>query len=107
MQRIKVGDEVEVIAGKDKGARGRVVRINNKNGRVVVERVNIIKKHQRAMQAGRRQVNPGIIEYEGEIDLSNVMPICPETGKKTRIGFRVREDGRKVRYAKVSGAELD
>lgn len=107
MQRIKVGDEVVVIAGKDKGMRGKVIRVNNKKNRVVVERVNIVKKHQRAMQAGRQQIQAGIIEYEGEIHLSNVMPICPQTGKPTRIGFRYTDDGRKVRYAKVSGVVLD
>lgn len=106
MQRVKTGDRVLVIAGKDKGAQGEVLRVLPKENKVVVERVNIVKKHQRAMQAGRRQVQPGIIEYEGKIDLSNVMPICPSCDEPTRIGFRETEGG-KVRYCKKCDADLD
>ncbi len=78
MQRIKKGDTVEVIAGKDKGSRGEVLRVLPKAKRVVVERVNIAKKHQRPVQAGRGQVQPGIIEFEAPIHLSNVMLVCPQ-----------------------------
>lgn len=106
MQRIKTGDQVLVIAGKDKGAIGEVLRVHPKENKVVVERVNITKKHQRAQQAGRRQVQPGIVEYEGKIDLSNVMIICPSCGEAARIGFRMTDDG-KVRYCKKCDEDLD
>lgn len=106
MQRIKTGDTVEVIAGKDKGEVGQVLRVNLKKNRVVVERVNIVKKHQRAQQAGRQQVQAGIVEYEGEIDLSNVMPVCPNCEKPTRVGFRVM-DGTKVRICRKCDGDLD
>ena len=106
MQRVKTGDTVRVIAGKDKGAEGKVLRVNPKGNRVVVERVNIMKKHQRAMQAGRRQIQPGIVEFEGEINLSNVMPICPACNQPTRVGFRVDADGRKVRICRKCDGEL-
>jgi large subunit ribosomal protein L24 len=100
MQRVKTGDTVRVIAGKDKGAEGKVLRVLNDKNRVIVEHVNIMKKHQRPMQAGRGQVQPGIVEFEGSINLSNVMPICPVCNRPTRIGFKVNEDGRKVRVCK-------
>jgi len=100
MQRIKKGDTVEVIAGKDKGARGDVLRVLPKQDGVVVERVNIVKKHQKPMQAGRGQVRPGIIEFEAPIHLSNVMLVCPACEKPTRVGFRVDEDGKKVRVCR-------
>lgn len=106
MQRIKTGDTVQVIAGKDKGAVGKVLRVNPKKNRVVVERVNIVKKHQRAQQAGNSQTQAGIVEYEGEIDLSNVMPICPNCEKPTRIGFRDM-DGTKVRICRKCDGDLD
>lgn len=107
MQRIKTGDQVEVIAGKDKGRRGAVIRVNNKESRVTVERVNIIKKHQRAMQAGRRQIQPGIIQFEGEIDLSNVMLVCPACDKAVRVGFRTTEAGIKVRVCRKCDADIE
>ncbi len=72
MQRIKKGDTVDVIAGKDKGTRGEVLRVLPKEDRVVVERVNIAKKHQTPVQAGRGQVQPAVIEFEAPIHLSNV-----------------------------------
>ena len=107
MQRIKSGDTVEVITGGNKGERGEVLRVNNKEGRVVVERVNIRKKHQRPMQAGRRQIQPGIIEFEAPVDASNVMLVCPQCDKATRVGFRIDEDGKKVRTCKKCGQDID
>lgn len=106
MQRVKTGDTVQVIAGKDKGAVGQVIRVLLKENKVVVERVNILKKHQRAQQAGNRQVNAGIIEFEGPINLSNVMPICPACNEPTRIGFKVTDDGAKVRICRKCDGEL-
>ncbi len=107
MQRIKKGDTVEVIAGKDRGTRGEVLRVIPKKDRVVVERVNIVKKHQRPVQAGRQQVQPGIIEFEAPIHLSNVMLVCPQCEARTRVGYRVNEDGRKVRVCRKCGQDIE
>jgi large subunit ribosomal protein L24 len=107
MQRIKKGDTVEVIAGSDKGTRGEVLRVIPKQDGVVVERVNIARKHQRPVQAGRGQVQPGIIEFEAPIHLSNVMLVCTQCGKATRVGFRVNEDGVKVRVCRKCGQDVD
>jgi large subunit ribosomal protein L24 len=107
MQRIKKGDTVEVIAGSDKGTRGEVLRVIPKKEGVVVERVNIAKKHQRPVQAGRGQIQPGIIEFEAPIHLSNVMLVCPQCEKATRVGFRVNEDGIKVRVCRSCGQDID
>lgn len=107
MQRIKKGDTVEVIAGKDKGVRGAVLRVIPKKDRVVVERVNVVKKHQKPVQAGRGQVQPGIIEFEAPIHLSNVMIVCTQCSEKTRVGYRVTEDGRKVRVCRKCGSDID
>lgn len=107
MQRIKQGDQVEVIAGKDLGERGSVITIYNKDNRVVVEGVNMLKKHQKAQQAGRQQVQAQILEFEGPIHLSNVLLVCPSCSAATRIGFRYREDGFKTRYCKKCDADID
>ena len=101
---VKKGDEVIVISGKDKGHKGKVIAIDTEKGRVYVEGANIIKKHQEA----RSQTAPsGIIEREGSIDASNVMLVDPKSGKPTRVGFKVNEDGSKDRIAKKSGAVID
>jgi large subunit ribosomal protein L24 len=107
MQRIKKGDTVEVIAGKDKGVRGAVLRVIPKENRVVVERVNVVKKHQSPVRAGRGQVQPGIIEFEAPIHLSNVMLVCTQCNERTRVGYRVTEDGMKVRVCRKCGADID
>ncbi|MCB9435429.1 MAG: 50S ribosomal protein L24 [Anaerolineales bacterium] len=107
MQRIRTGDTVEVIAGKDKGVRGQVIRVIPKTNRVVVERVNVLKKHQGAQQAGRNQIQPGIIEFEGPIDLSNVMLVCTQCDEAVRVGFRVSEEGQKVRVCRTCGKDID
>lgn len=106
MQRIKAGDEVEVIAGKDVGDRGSVISVLKKENRVVVEGVNILKKHQKAQQAGRQQVQAQIIEFEGPIHLSNVMLVCPACDEATRVGFRSGDDGTKSRYCKKCDADI-
>lgn len=106
MQRIKTGDEVEVIAGKDVGDRGSVISVLKKENRVVVEGVNILKKHQKAQQAGRQQVQAQIIEFEGPIHLSNVMLVCPACDEATRVGFRSADDGTKTRYCKKCDADI-
>ena len=105
--RIKVGDEVEVIAGNYKGVRGTVQRVVPKENRVVVGGVNIVKKHQKPRPSGGRgQAQGGIIEFEAPIDASNVMLVDPQSGELTRIGIRRDEEGRRIRYAKNSGADL-
>lgn len=100
--RVKKDDTVVVIAGKDKGKKGKVVAVLPKQNKVVVEGVNIITKHQKPTA-----VNPqgGIINKEAPIHISNVMPVDPETGKGTRVRFEVK-DGKKVRVAVKSGKEL-
>lgn len=108
MQRIKKGDTVEVIAGKDIGDRGEVISVHVKDDRVVVEGVNVLKKHQKAQQAGRQQVQAQIIEFEGPIHLSNVMIVCKSCDKPTRVGYRVREeDGIKTRVCRKCNADID
>jgi len=107
MQRIKKGDTVEVIAGKDKGIRGEALRLLPKQNRIVIERVNIVKKHQAPVRAGRGQVQPGIIEYESPIDLSNVMLVCPQCEELTRVGFRMEEDGTKIRVCRKCDQDID
>ena len=103
MNRIKKGDQVIVTAGKDKGKRGDVVRVAG--DKVVVSNVNIIKRHTKpnpqANQPG------GVIEREAPIHISNVMLFNPATGKGERIGFKVLEDGRKLRVFRSSGEAID
>jgi len=107
MNRIKTGDHVRVIAGNHKGEEGAVLRVHPKTNRVVVEKVNIAKKHQRPVQAGQQQVQPGIIEFEAPIHLSNVMLICPQCDEPTRVGFRFDEDNMKVRVCRSCGEDID
>ena len=106
--RIKVGDQVEVISGNDVGIRGTVQRVFPANNRVVVSGVNMVKKHQRPQQTGgRTPTQGGIIEFEAPIDISNVMLVCPHTDELTRIGVRRSEDGRRIRFSKKSGRDID
>ncbi|MAS37642.1 MAG: 50S ribosomal protein L24 [Anaerolineaceae bacterium] len=107
MQRIQKGDTVEVVAGKDIGERGEVTSVLVKENRVVVEGVNILKKHQKAQQAGRQQVQAQIVEFEGPIHLSNVMLVCPSCDKASRIGYRYKDDGFKTRFCKKCNSDID
>ena len=107
MQRIKKGDTVQVIAGKDLGQQGQVLRVLPKDDRVVVERVNVVKKHQKPVQAGNQQTRPGIIEFEAPLNLSNVQLVCTQCKQKTRVGFRINEEGRKVRVCKHCKQDID
>ena len=95
--RIKTGDKVLVIAGKDKGKQGTVIKALPKEERVVVEGVNLAKKHRKPTQTQ----TGGIDEFPAAIHVSNVQLVDPETGEATRVGYRI-EDGKKVRYAKKS-----
>ncbi len=105
MQKIKKGDDVIVITGKDKGKRGSVVRVVTEEGRVIVENVNIAKKHQKPNPAAGTP--GGIIEKEMPLDISNVAIFNPVTEKADRVGIKVLEDGRKVRYFKSNGEVID
>jgi len=102
--KIKKGDEVVVIQGKDRGARGRVLRVLPTQNKAIVERVNMIKKHTRANPG--QNVKGGILEKEAPIALSNLKLIDPSSGKATRVGRKRLADGSGVRVAKVSGAEI-
>jgi large subunit ribosomal protein L24 len=104
MAHVRRGDTVVVVAGKDRGKRGKVLRVVPGKGRVVVEKINMIKKHQRPTQKLRQG---GIIEREGPIHLSNVMLVDPQTDKPTRVGVRSLADGKKVRVARKSGEFID
>ncbi len=107
--RIREGDTVLVIAGKDKGKTGRVLRAEPAKRRVIVEGLNMVKRHQRPRSVKDTQKSAqtgGIIEKEGPIDVSNVMVLDPTDNKPTRVGVRRGDDGRRVRYAKRTGAEL-
>jgi large subunit ribosomal protein L24 len=105
--RIKRGDTVEVITGEERGARGVVQRVFPRKNRLVVQGVNVMKKHQRPVQAGRGQVRAGIIEFEAPIHLSNVMLVCPACDERTRVGMLKREDGQKVRVCKQCGSDIE
>ena len=99
--KIKKGDTVKVIAGKDNGKEGKVLSVDSKNNKVVVEGVNVIKKHTKPSAANQ---NGGIITKEAAIDASNVMYV--HKGKATRVGFKIEND-KKVRFAKSTGDIID
>lgn len=102
--RIKRGDRVVVLTGKDRGKQGTVRTVVTKTNRVLVEGVNIVKRHQRARQQSQASA---IIEREAPIHMSNVMLIDPNSGEPTRVGFRRREDGTLVRIGKRSGEDIE
>ena len=99
--KIKKGDTVKVIAGKDANTEGKVISVDAKNGKVIVEGVNVITKHAKPSQANP---NGGIIQREAPIDISNVMLVVK--GKATRVGFKMDGD-KKVRFAKATGEVID
>jgi large subunit ribosomal protein L24 len=106
--KIRKGDTVEVISGRieDKGKRGEVIKVLPDDNRVVVQGVNMRKKHQRQVQTQGRTLNPGIIEFEGSIHLSNVMLVCPKCSEATRIKLQ-RETDKVVRVCKHCGSIID
>ncbi|MGE3148725.1 MAG: 50S ribosomal protein L24 [Pseudorhodoplanes sp.] len=101
--KIRKGDKVVVLTGRDKGRTGEVIEVRPTEARALVRGVNIVKRHQRqtAQQEG------GIISKESPVHLSNIALTDPKDGKPTRVGFKILSDGRKVRVAKRSGAEID
>jgi large subunit ribosomal protein L24 len=100
---IKLNDMVEIISGDDRGQRGKVLAVDHQAGKVIVEGVNRVYKHVR-----RSQRNPqgGRLSKEMPIQISNVMVVCPQTNKPTRVGYRYLDDGSKERFARASGASL-
>ena len=107
--KIRKGDTVEIVTGKeqDKGKRGEVIKVLPKDARVVVQKLNIRKKHQRAVQTQGRQLNPGVIEFEAPLHISNVMLVCPKCGKPARMGFARDHDGKRRRVCKNCGQQID
>ena len=103
--KIKKGDTVVVIAGKDKGAKGKVIQSYPDRGKVLVEGVNRIKKHTRITQTQRGAQSGGIVTQEAAIDVSNVM-IVGDDGKPTRVGYKFDDEGRKVRISRRTGKEI-
>lgn len=101
--RIKKGDLVRVMAGNDRGKEGKVLKVFPEAGRVIVEKINLIKRHQRRTQATPQG---GIIEKEAPISAANVMLVCPQTKKPTRIGKAILSDGSRARVSKRSGEML-
>jgi large subunit ribosomal protein L24 len=107
--RIKAGDEVIVIGGKDRGKKGKVLRVEPAKNRLYVEGLNMVKRHQRPQQvagAQRAEQVGGVIEKEGPIHVSNVAVLDPKQGKPTRLGVEI-EDGKRYRVARRSGTRLD
>ena len=104
--KVRKDDTVRIIAGKDKGKTGRVLRVDPRKDRVYVEHLNMVKRHQRPRQTATGMAAGGVIEQEGPIHVSNVMLIDPESGEPTRLGVK-RDGGRRVRVAKKSGKEIE
>jgi large subunit ribosomal protein L24 len=104
--RIRTDDEVIVIGGKDRGKKGKVLRVDRAKDRVYVEGLNIVKRHQRPQQTAGGQTAGGVIEREGPIHVSNVMLVDPKDGKPTRVKIEF-VDGKRLRVAKRSGQRLD
>ena len=100
--KIKKGDAVVVLAGRDKGKRGEVIEIRPKEGRALVRGINVVRRHQRQTA----QSEGGIISKEGPIQISNLAIEDPKDGKPTRVGFKVLADGKKIRIAKRSGEQI-
>jgi large subunit ribosomal protein L24 len=102
--KIRKDDTVTIIAGKDRGKKGKVRRVIPKEERVVVEGLNMIKRHSRARRAARQA---GIIELEAPLHISNVMLLCNKCGKPARVGFRLLADGKKVRICRSCNEVID
>lgn len=101
---VKKDDKVLILAGKDKGKSGKVLKAMPAENRVIVESVNMIKKHQRPGKMGQ---DSGIIEREAPLNVSNVMLVCPSCKEASRTGMKILEDGAKVRYCKKCGQTID
>jgi LSU ribosomal protein L24P len=104
MRKLKTGDDVFVITGKDKGKSGKILKVFPKEERAIVEGINKIKKH---LKPTPRNPQGGIIEIFGKIHISNLMLICPKCKRPTRVGIKILEDKRKIRYCKKCGDFVD
>ena len=104
--KVKKGDTVQVISGKDRGAKGKVIQAYPKENRVLVEGVNRIKKHTKVTRTQRGAQSGGIVTQEASIHVSNVMVVDPQDGRPTRVGYRKDDDGRSVRISRRTGAEI-
>lgn len=96
--KIRKGDTVEIISGKDKSKKGKVVKVLLKEDRIIVEKINIIKRHKK--KTGKDKEPGGILEYEAPINISNVLLVCPICSRSTRIGYKVDKEGNKTRVCK-------
>jgi len=103
MMKLRKGDNVIVLTGKDKGRTGEIVKMLIADGKAVVGGVNMVRKHQRQSQTQEA----GIVSVEAPVQLSNLALVDPKDGKATRVGFKIMDDGRKVRIAKRSGETID
>ncbi len=101
--KIKKGDTVRVVAGKDKGKEGKVIQVFPDMQKVVVDKVNMMKKHIKPQQKGQQGQ---VIDFSGPLHISNVMVVDPDNGKASRVGFKKSTDGKKIRISKKSGASL-
>lgn len=101
--RIKKGDSVTILTGKDKGKTGQILTVQDQRSRVIVQGVNMVRRHTRPTA----QTTGGIIQKEAPIHISNVAHVDPKSSEATRVGFRTLDNGRKVRYAKRSGEVID
>lgn len=102
--RIRKGDTVVVISGRERGKSGKVLSLDLRGGKVIVEKLNIIKRHTKPSQKVKQG---GILEREAPLAMSNVMFLCPVTQKPTRVGIRTLEDGRRVRFSKKSNETVE
>ena len=103
--RVRKNDIVAVISGKDRGKRGRVLRVTAAKGTVMVEGVNIVKRHTKPNP--QKSIKGGIVDREAPIHISNVAPVDPESDRPSRVGTKILGDGQRVRIARRSGAVLD
>lgn len=102
--KIKTGDNVTIIAGKDKGKTGKVLQVFADRNRVVVEGANLTIKHLRPRREGEKGQR---VEFPAPLHVSNVMLVCPKSGKPTRVGYRTDDKGKKTRYSKKANASID
>ena len=103
--KIKKGDQVKVISGKEAGKSGTVIRVDADGGRVAIERLNMVKKHTKPNP--KKNPQGGVIEREASIDVSNVMLVCPACGQPTKVGYRLLKDGGKVRKCRRASCDRD
>jgi large subunit ribosomal protein L24 len=101
---VKTDDQVEVVAGRDKGRVGKVLRVYRSKNKAVVEKINMVKRHTKPNQSNQQG---GIIEKESLVDVSNLMVICPKCSKTSRIGRKIMDDGSKIRFCKKCGEPVE